>query len=174
MRRAFAPRAPADVQLGDVVKFSRQGGRISRGLVKYMGHLPGKNDTYLGVELEKDSEFYPVLFLCVSVLVCSRLFSSVLAFCRLLSSAIGCYRLLSAAIGCYRLLSAAIVCYRVLSSVIVCYRLSSILVCSLLVSAVFLLIFLKYCSILPSVVFNFPSVMFRSLLFKSWYIILND
>lgn len=55
-RHPFAPRAPADVSIGDVVKFSRQGGKISKGVIKYIGHLPGKNDTYLGVELEHESE----------------------------------------------------------------------------------------------------------------------
>lgn len=53
-RRPFAPRSPGDVNIGDVVKFSRQGGKISKGLVKYLGHLPGKNDTYVGVELEQE------------------------------------------------------------------------------------------------------------------------
>ena len=51
-RRPFMPRSPADVAIGDVIKFTRQGGRICRGTVKYLGHLPGHNDCYLGVELE--------------------------------------------------------------------------------------------------------------------------
>ncbi len=38
------------------MKFSRQGGKISKGIVKYAGHLPGKNDMYLGVELEKEGK----------------------------------------------------------------------------------------------------------------------
>lgn len=54
-RRPFCPRSPSDINLEDLVKFSRQGGKISRGIVKYVGHLPGKNDTYLGVELEHES-----------------------------------------------------------------------------------------------------------------------
>ena len=56
-RRAFSPNTPADINLGNIVKFSRQGGRISRGVVRYLGHLPGKNDTYLGVELEQESKY---------------------------------------------------------------------------------------------------------------------
>ncbi|XP_013404694.1 uncharacterized protein LOC106169666 isoform X5 [Lingula anatina] len=53
-RRPFAPRSPGDISLEDVIKFSRQGGKISRGLVKFIGHLPGRNDTYVGVELENE------------------------------------------------------------------------------------------------------------------------
>ena len=55
-KRPYAPRYPSDIHVGDVVKFSRQGGRISRGIVHYLGHLPGKNDMYLGLELEKDGK----------------------------------------------------------------------------------------------------------------------
>lgn len=62
--KPFAPRSPNDIQLGDVVKFSRQGGKISRGCVKYVGHLPGRGDIYLGVELERDGELIIVLFCC--------------------------------------------------------------------------------------------------------------
>lgn len=53
-KRPFAPRTPADVNIGDVVKFCRHGGKISKGIVKYIGHLPGKHDTYLGLELEHE------------------------------------------------------------------------------------------------------------------------
>ncbi|ELT99138.1 hypothetical protein CAPTEDRAFT_228426 [Capitella teleta] len=53
-RHPFSPRTPADLSHGDVVKFSRQGGKISKGVIKYIGHLPSKNDTYLGVELEHE------------------------------------------------------------------------------------------------------------------------
>ena len=55
-KRPFCPRNAADLHLDDLVKFSRQGGKISRGYVKYIGHLPGKHDTYLGVELEHESK----------------------------------------------------------------------------------------------------------------------
>ncbi|XP_070189188.1 serine-rich adhesin for platelets-like isoform X2 [Littorina saxatilis] len=52
--RPFAPRSPGDVRIDDVVKFSRQGGKLSQGTVKYVGHLPGRSDVYLGVELYKE------------------------------------------------------------------------------------------------------------------------
>ena len=52
--RPFAPRTPADINLEDVVKFSRQGGKLSQGTIKYVGHLPGRSDVYLGVELDKE------------------------------------------------------------------------------------------------------------------------
>jgi hypothetical protein len=59
-KRPFAPRSPADVGIGDVVKFLRQGGKISKGQVKYVGLLPGKNDTYLGIELEHECKYRTV------------------------------------------------------------------------------------------------------------------
>ncbi|XP_021341406.1 uncharacterized protein LOC110442231 isoform X3 [Mizuhopecten yessoensis] len=52
--RPFSPRTPGDIHLEDVVKFSRQGGKLSQGTVKFVGHLPGRNDVYLGVELDKE------------------------------------------------------------------------------------------------------------------------
>ncbi|XP_076467373.1 uncharacterized protein LOC143298360 isoform X2 [Babylonia areolata] len=52
--RPFAPRSPGDVRAEDIVKFSRQGGKISQGMVKFVGHLPGRSDVYLGVELYKE------------------------------------------------------------------------------------------------------------------------
>lgn len=52
--RPFAPRSPADIRADDVVKFSRQGGKLSQGMVKFVGHLPGRTDVYLGVELYKE------------------------------------------------------------------------------------------------------------------------
>ncbi|KAL8603408.1 hypothetical protein ACOMHN_004259 [Nucella lapillus] len=52
--RPFAPRSPADLRSDDVVKFSRQGGKLSQGTVKFVGHLPGRSDVYLGVELYKE------------------------------------------------------------------------------------------------------------------------
>ena len=51
-KTAFAPRDGMDIHISDVVKFIRQGGRISKGLVHFIGHLPNRNDTYLGIELE--------------------------------------------------------------------------------------------------------------------------
>ncbi|XP_040192430.1 uncharacterized protein LOC120926512 isoform X2 [Rana temporaria] len=51
-RRPFAPKSAADLKLGDLVKFSHQGGKISKGTVQYRGPLPGREEVYLGVELE--------------------------------------------------------------------------------------------------------------------------
>lgn len=56
-KRPFAPRSPGDIPIGAVVKFSRQNGKISKGLVRYIGHLPGRHDTYLGLELENEGEY---------------------------------------------------------------------------------------------------------------------
>ncbi|XP_077155786.1 uncharacterized protein LOC143818325 [Ranitomeya variabilis] len=53
-RRPFAPKSMADLNLGDLVKFSRPGGKISKGTINYKGHLPGREEIYLGVELEGD------------------------------------------------------------------------------------------------------------------------
>ena len=54
--RPFAPRNPGDVRPDDVVKFSRQGGKLTQGVVKFVGHLPGRSEAYLGVELDKDGQ----------------------------------------------------------------------------------------------------------------------
>ncbi|XP_028655543.1 uncharacterized protein LOC114650214 isoform X1 [Erpetoichthys calabaricus] len=51
-RRPFAPRSTADLKVGNLVKFSRPGGKISKGTIKYLGNLPGRQEIYLGVELE--------------------------------------------------------------------------------------------------------------------------
>ncbi|XP_075056388.1 uncharacterized protein LOC142141621 [Mixophyes fleayi] len=51
-RRPFAPKNVGDLKLGDLVKFSRPGGKISKGTIQYKGHLPGRMEVYLGVELE--------------------------------------------------------------------------------------------------------------------------
>lgn len=55
--RPFAPRSPGDINIEDVVKFSRQGGKLSQGEVKYIGHLPGRSDVYLGIELDKEGRW---------------------------------------------------------------------------------------------------------------------
>lgn len=52
--RPFAPRSPGDVRPSDVVKFSRQGGKLTQGIVQFVGNLPGRSEAYLGVELDKD------------------------------------------------------------------------------------------------------------------------
>jgi hypothetical protein len=53
-RRPYAPSSINDIHLNDVIKFSRPGGKISKGICKYTGTLPGKNDQYLGLELEDE------------------------------------------------------------------------------------------------------------------------
>ncbi|XP_067895983.1 centrosomal protein of 63 kDa-like [Heterodontus francisci] len=53
-RRPFAPRGIADLKIGHLVKFSRPAGKISKGVIKYLGHLPGRQEAYLGIELEGD------------------------------------------------------------------------------------------------------------------------
>ncbi|XP_033112853.1 intracellular protein transport protein USO1-like isoform X2 [Anneissia japonica] len=52
--RPFAPRTPRDIEVGMKVKFSRPNGRVSQGMVKYVGQLPGRHDSYLGVELDTE------------------------------------------------------------------------------------------------------------------------
>ncbi|XP_059824150.1 uncharacterized protein LOC132393204 isoform X3 [Hypanus sabinus] len=51
-RRPFAPRSIADLKIGHLVKFSRPAGKIGKGVIKYLGHLPGRQEAYMGVELE--------------------------------------------------------------------------------------------------------------------------
>lgn len=53
-RRPYAPSSITDIRLNDLIKFSRPGGKISKGIVKYVGTLPGKSDQYLGLELEDE------------------------------------------------------------------------------------------------------------------------
>ncbi|KAM4795928.1 uncharacterized protein WCC33_001028 [Rhinophrynus dorsalis] len=51
-RRPFAPKNIVDLKVGDLVKFSRPEGKISKGTIRYIGHLHGRKEMYLGVELE--------------------------------------------------------------------------------------------------------------------------
>ncbi|XP_008105566.2 uncharacterized protein LOC103278344 isoform X2 [Anolis carolinensis] len=53
-RRPFAPRSIADLKVGNLVKFSGPSGKISKGTVKYLGPLFGREENYLGIELEGD------------------------------------------------------------------------------------------------------------------------
>ena len=55
-RRPYAPSSITDIRLNDLIKFSRPGGKISKGIVKYIGTLPGKSDQYLGLELEDEGK----------------------------------------------------------------------------------------------------------------------
>nr|XP_002737440.2 PREDICTED: centrosome-associated protein 350-like [Saccoglossus kowalevskii] len=51
----FVPNSPSDVSVGSLVKFSRPGGRISNGLVKFKGYLPGRSGIFLGVEMQHEN-----------------------------------------------------------------------------------------------------------------------
>nr|XP_028583273.1 uncharacterized protein LOC114596189 isoform X3 [Podarcis muralis] len=53
-RRPFAPRSVTDLKVGNLVKFSCPAGKISKGTVKYLGPLLGREEDYLGIELEGD------------------------------------------------------------------------------------------------------------------------
>ncbi|KAM7181461.1 uncharacterized protein RBU57_000272 [Macrochelys suwanniensis] len=55
-RRPFAPRSVIDLKVGNLVKFSRPAGKISKGTIKYLGYLLGREEVYLGVELEGRDE----------------------------------------------------------------------------------------------------------------------
>ena len=49
--KPFAPSSSSDVQIGMEVLVTRSRGQIGRGRVKYVGPLPGRSDTYIGIEL---------------------------------------------------------------------------------------------------------------------------
>ena len=53
-KRPFVPLKADDIRYGDVIKFSRPGGKISKGVVKYIGPLPDRNDIYFGLELDTE------------------------------------------------------------------------------------------------------------------------
>lgn len=55
-RRPYAPSSISDIRLNDLIKFSRPGGKISKGIVKYIGPLPAKSDQYLGLELDDEGK----------------------------------------------------------------------------------------------------------------------
>ncbi|CAF1448141.1 unnamed protein product [Rotaria sp. Silwood1] len=55
-RRPFAPSSINDIHINDLIKFTRPGGKISKGMVKYLGSLPGKTDQYIGLELENEGK----------------------------------------------------------------------------------------------------------------------
>jgi len=56
-KRAYKPHRPGDLNIGDVIKYRRSGGRIHVGLVRYVGHLPGKSKPVVGLETEQASKF---------------------------------------------------------------------------------------------------------------------
>lgn len=53
-KRPFVPQTSTDVRIGDLVKFARPAGKISKGVVKYIGPLPERNETYFGLELDSE------------------------------------------------------------------------------------------------------------------------
>ena len=52
----FRPRTPLDISIGMKVSVHRSDGRISRGVVRWVGLLPHLPGEYLGVELETQSK----------------------------------------------------------------------------------------------------------------------
>ena len=64
--KPFAPKSSNDIQLGMLVLVTRSRGEIGRGVVKYVGPLPGRKDTYIGVELQPGHGelFFFLDFLC--------------------------------------------------------------------------------------------------------------
>uniref|UniRef100_A0A3Q3JM22 CAP-Gly domain-containing protein n=1 Tax=Monopterus albus TaxID=43700 RepID=A0A3Q3JM22_MONAL len=50
--RVFVPHSPMDLQLGHRVRVMLPSGRISTGTIRFLGHLQGEADFYLGVELQ--------------------------------------------------------------------------------------------------------------------------
>ena len=59
------PQCVDDIRIGDLVKFSRPGGKISKGVVKYIGPLSERNETYFGLELDSEG-IYLLLKYCIS------------------------------------------------------------------------------------------------------------
>jgi hypothetical protein len=56
-KRPFVPLKPEDIRQGDFIKFSRPGGKISKGMVKYIGPLPERSDVYFGLELDSEGSY---------------------------------------------------------------------------------------------------------------------
>ncbi|XP_018553636.1 uncharacterized protein LOC108898203 [Lates calcarifer] len=50
--RVFVPHSPMDLQLGHRVRIMLPSGRISTGMIRFLGHLQGEADLHLGVELQ--------------------------------------------------------------------------------------------------------------------------
>ncbi|XP_078375566.1 uncharacterized protein LOC144658931 isoform X2 [Oculina patagonica] len=51
LTKPFAPTSSSDIQLGMEVLVTRSRGQIGRGIVKYVGPLPGRKEMYIGIEL---------------------------------------------------------------------------------------------------------------------------
>ena len=71
--KPFAPRSSSDIKLGMEVLVTRSRGQIARGKVKYVGPLPGRNETYIGIELGPGQGKYwaPCCFLFYYYFLCA-------------------------------------------------------------------------------------------------------
>ena len=67
-KRAYRPRAAGDLNVGDVVKLRRPGGRFDVARVHYIGHLPGKSEPFIGVQLQHASKRPRQLYKNISML----------------------------------------------------------------------------------------------------------
>lgn len=54
----FRPRSTLDIAIGMKVSLHRSDGRLSRGIVRWIGMLPNLPGEYIGVELETQSKFF--------------------------------------------------------------------------------------------------------------------
>ena len=54
----FAPDTPQQIDVGMTVLVSRHRGGLCKGIIKYVGHLPDKEDKiYVGLELRNGGNF---------------------------------------------------------------------------------------------------------------------
>lgn len=60
-KRPFVPLKAEDIRIGNYIKFSRPGGKISKGSVKYIGPLPERSDMYFGLELDSEGAYFITL-----------------------------------------------------------------------------------------------------------------
>ncbi|XP_061675129.1 uncharacterized protein LOC133500464 [Syngnathoides biaculeatus] len=51
-QRVFVPHSPMDLHLGHRVRIMLPSGRISTGVIRFLGHLQGESELHLGVELQ--------------------------------------------------------------------------------------------------------------------------
>lgn len=59
---SFTPKMPSDLSLDDYVKFVRPGGKMSTGRVCFIGHLPGRSEVCVGLELGEDAGKHDGMF----------------------------------------------------------------------------------------------------------------
>ncbi|XP_075907095.1 uncharacterized protein LOC142904710 [Nelusetta ayraudi] len=52
LHRVFVPHSPMDLELGHRVRIMLPSGRISTGIIRFLGHLQGEAELHLGVELQ--------------------------------------------------------------------------------------------------------------------------